>query len=90
MKELLYLAGTIVKKEKVTVLLASRKEQKVILSHSGDSPFHCGQYFKAELGSYNGKGGGNERTAQAGFASQNDLIAFYQYSVEKLCQNPRA
>ncbi|PHD74916.1 hydrolase [Bacillus sp. AFS043905] len=90
MKELLYLAGTIVKKEKVTVLLASRKEQKVILSHSGDNPFNCGQYFKAELGSYNGKGGGNGRTAQAGFASQNDLIAFYQYSVEKLGQNPRA
>ncbi|MED3760916.1 hydrolase [Peribacillus frigoritolerans] len=90
MKELLYLAGTIVKKEKVTVLLASRNEQKVILSHSGDNPFNCGQYFKAELGSYNGKGGGNGRTAQAGFALQNDLIAFYQYSVEKLGQNPRA
>lgn len=28
MKDLLYLAGTIVKKEKVTVLLASSKEQR--------------------------------------------------------------
>ncbi|MDM5222560.1 alanine--tRNA ligase-related protein [Peribacillus sp. NJ11] len=88
MKELLYLSGTIVKKEKVIVLLASRKEQKVILSHSGSLPLHCGQYFKAELSSYNGKGGGNEQTAQAGFASQNDLMAFYQYTVEKLGQNP--
>ncbi|MGE7906673.1 alanine--tRNA ligase-related protein [Peribacillus sp. NPDC094092] len=87
MKELLYLAGTIIKKEKVTVLLASRKEQKIILSHSGAIPFHCGQYFRAELGSYNGKGGGNEQTAQAGFASQNDLMAFYQYTVEKLGHN---
>ncbi|WP_375089100.1 alanine--tRNA ligase-related protein [Peribacillus sp. RS7] len=88
MKELLYLSGTIVKMEEVIVLLASRKEQKVILSHSGSFPLHCGQYFKAELSSYNGKGGGNEQTAQAGFASQNDLMAFYQYTVEKLGQNP--
>ncbi|MGE1165382.1 alanyl-tRNA editing protein [Peribacillus simplex] len=87
MKDLLYLAGTIVKKEKVTILLASLKEQKVILSHSGSFLLHCGKYFKAELSSYNGKGGGSEQTAQAGFASQNDLMAFYQYTVERLGQN---
>ncbi|MGG4268187.1 alanine--tRNA ligase-related protein [Peribacillus simplex] len=86
MKELIYLTGTIVKKEKVIVLLASRNEQKVILSHSGSFPLHCGKYFKAELSSYNGKGGGNEQTAQAGFSSQHDLMAFYQYTIERLGQ----
>ncbi|CAH0146062.1 Alanine--tRNA ligase [Peribacillus sp. Bi96] len=86
-KELQYLSATIVKKKKVLVLLASRKEQKVMLSHSGSFPVHCGQYFKAELGPFNGRGGGSEQAAQAGFATQNDLIAFYQFTIEKFRQD---
>ncbi|WP_285765957.1 hydrolase [Peribacillus sp. SI8-4] len=87
LKELQYLAATLVKKEKTLVLLASQKDQKVILSNSGSLAIHCGQYFKAELSSYKGKGGGNEQTAQAGFDSQADLLAFYQFTIEKLSQN---
>ncbi|PJN89670.1 alanyl-tRNA editing protein [Bacillus sp. mrc49] len=87
LKELQYLAATIIKKEKVLVLLASRKDQKMILSNSGPLPIHCGQYFKAELNLFNGKGGGSEQTAQAGFSSQNDLQAFYRFTIEKWSPN---
>ncbi|WP_340371499.1 hydrolase [Peribacillus sp. FSL E2-0218] len=87
LKELQYLAATIIKKEKVLVLLASKKDQKMILSNSGPLPIHCGQYFKAELNLFNGKGGGSEQTAQAGFSSLNDLHAFYQFTIEKWSPN---
>ncbi|AOH55244.1 hydrolase [Peribacillus muralis] len=86
LKELQYLAAMIVKKEKALVLLASRKDQKVIFSNSGQLPIHCGQYFKAELSPFNGKGGGSEQAAQAGFSSQDDLLAFYRFTVEKFSQ----
>ncbi|MCK1991030.1 hydrolase [Peribacillus muralis] len=87
LKELQNLAATIAKKEKVLVLLASLKDQKVVLSNSGPLPIHCGQYFKAQLSLFNGKGGGSEQTAQAGFNSQHDLQAFYQFTIETLLQN---
>ncbi|MCO0598527.1 alanine--tRNA ligase-related protein [Peribacillus butanolivorans] len=84
LKELQFLSATMVQKEKVLVLFASYKEQKILLAHSGSSSIHCGQYFKETLSSYNGKGGGNERSAQAGFASQNDLMAFYEFTAEQI------
>ncbi|MGE7603684.1 alanyl-tRNA editing protein [Peribacillus sp. NPDC097675] len=84
LKELQLLSSTIHQKEKSPVLFVSVKEQKVLLAHDGSLLIHCGDFFKRWLPSYNGKGGGKAKSAQAGFTSQADLMDFYTFAADKL------
>ena len=62
-----------------TILFASIKDKKIILSHSGESKLHCGKVFKENLPSFNGKGGGSNIRAQAAFPTKEDLEKLYNY-----------
>ena len=84
LKEMQLLSSTIHQKERFPILFMSVKEQKVLLAHDGSHSIHCGEFFKKWLPSYNGKGGGNAKSAQAGFTSQDDLMEFYSFAVNKL------
>jgi len=64
----------------VPVLLATSSENKVVLAYSGGSDLSCGSFFKANLGSFNGKGGGSDKLAQAGFSNWEDALAFYEFT----------
>ncbi len=79
MKEMQQLAVEVTKGNDAAVLFASKKELKVVLMHSRKQYVHCGNLYKEHLGKYNGKGGGSEQSAQAGFADLKDMIDFYEH-----------
>ncbi|MFD1176796.1 alanine--tRNA ligase-related protein [Paenibacillus puldeungensis] len=66
------------------VVLATEADCKVLLAHSGSTPVSCGVFFKQHLGEFRGKGGGSDKQAQAGFASWEDALAFYEFAKQTL------
>ncbi|RUT29624.1 alanyl-tRNA editing protein [Paenibacillus zeisoli] len=66
------------------VLLASEQEHKVVLAQNGNQELSCGAYFKENLGTYHGKGGGSDKLAQAGFPSWDDAAAFIEFTRQSL------
>ncbi|MEK3904511.1 alanyl-tRNA editing protein [Paenibacillus sp. FSL R7-0179] len=80
LKDLQSLAAKLTALTDLPVLLLSAAEYKAVLAHSGSADFSCGAFFKAHLGGYQGKGGGSDKLAQAGFPSWEDALAFYNFA----------
>ena len=88
LKDLLRLASKLAEEDEFIVLLASTAENKVILKNNGTKEsIACGQLFKAHLSKFNGKGGGNAESAQAGFTTSEDLQSFVAFLKDYLIQN---
>ncbi|WP_077617943.1 alanyl-tRNA editing protein [Bacillus sinesaloumensis] len=79
LKELQGIAKQIHEATNQCVIFTTTHENKLLISHSGSFPVQCGQLFKQELKSYNGKGGGNNTTAQAAFSNSKDMEAFRDF-----------
>lgn len=86
LKDLQNLANKITTKTKLPVLLATAAENKVVFCQSKEAAPSCGKFFKAHLASFNGKGGGSDLMAQAGFTSWDDAAAFYHFAAEELAE----
>lgn len=85
LKDMQSLATKLTAEHEGLVLFASISEAKVVLAQNGQPPeWACGPFFKGNLGAYQGKGGGSEKLAQAGFASSEDALAFYEFTKEQL------
>lgn len=85
LKDMQSLATKLTADHEGLVLFASISEAKVVLAQNGQPPeWACGPFFKGNLGAYNGKGGGSEKMAQAGFASSEDALAFYEFTRDQL------
>jgi alanyl-tRNA synthetase len=84
LKDMQSLANKIASMTDLPILFMSTSENKVVFAHNGQYPQACGAFFKAHLGSYNGKGGGSDKLAQAGFSSSEDALAFYSYAESQL------
>ncbi|MFL0372325.1 alanyl-tRNA editing protein [Paenibacillus amylolyticus] len=85
LKDMQSLATKLTADHEGLVLFASISEAKVVLAQNGQPPeWACGPFFKGNLGAYNGKGGGSEKMAQAGFASSEDALAFYEFTKDQL------
>ncbi|OMD40883.1 alanyl-tRNA editing protein [Paenibacillus odorifer] len=80
LKDLQSLANKLTSKCDLPVLLATSAENKVVFAQNGSTEISCGAFFKAHLGSYNGKGGGSDKLAQAGFPTWVDALAFYEFA----------
>ncbi|OMD58809.1 alanyl-tRNA editing protein [Paenibacillus odorifer] len=80
LKDLQSLAKKLTSKCDLPVLLATSAENKVVFAQNGSTEISCGAFFKAHLGSYNGKGGGSDKLAQAGFPTWEDALAFYEFA----------
>ncbi|WP_068786427.1 alanyl-tRNA editing protein [Paenibacillus phocaensis] len=80
LKELQSLAQKLAAQCEAAVLLATEAEHKVVLAHSGGHPVSCGDFFKEHLAAYNGKGGGSDKLAQAGFGSWEEALDFYEFA----------
>lgn len=80
LKDLQSLAAKLTALTDLPVLLLSAAENKAVLAHSGSADFSCGAFFKAHLGGYQGKGGGSDKLAQAGFPAWEDALAFYNFA----------
>ncbi|GAS85138.1 alanyl-tRNA editing protein [Paenibacillus amylolyticus] len=85
LKDMQSLATKLTADHEGLVLFASISEAKVVLAQNGQPPeWACGPFFKGNLGAYQGKGGGSEKMAQAGFASSEDALAFYEFTKDQL------
>ncbi|KAA8783023.1 alanyl-tRNA editing protein [Paenibacillus amylolyticus] len=85
LKDMQSLAAKLTEEHEGLVLFASISEAKVVLAQNGQpAEWACGPFFKGNLGAYQGKGGGSEKIAQAGFASSEDALAFYEFTKEQL------
>ncbi|WP_410511925.1 hydrolase [Paenibacillus sp. BR2-3] len=80
LKDLQNLAGKLTAESHLPVLLATAAENKIVLAHNGSTDLSCGSFFKNHLGSFNGKGGGSDKLAQAGFPTWEDAVAFYEFT----------
>ncbi|RFU65358.1 alanyl-tRNA editing protein [Peribacillus glennii] len=87
LKELQRLAAIASKEQDVLLLFGTLKDKKILFSHSGAAQVHCGSFLKAHLHSFNGKGGGNDKSAQAGFAAKEDMLAFFEFVKRELSEN---
>jgi alanyl-tRNA synthetase len=61
-------------------MLGSLIDNRLMIFHDGSFKQSCGKAFKANLENFNGKGGGSDKKAQAGFTSASDMMNF----IEKL------
>lgn len=84
LKDLQSLANKLTAQSTNPVLLATSAENKVVFAQNGNAELSCGAFFKAHLGGYNGKGGGSDKLAQAGFPSWEDAFAFYEFARVKV------
>ncbi|MCR8843323.1 alanyl-tRNA editing protein [Paenibacillus sp. SC116] len=83
-KDMQNLADKFTKQAEVIVLFFSTADRKVLLAQGGASGFACGAFFKQHLADYRGKGGGNDKMAQAGFDTSEDAEAFYHFTAQSI------
>lgn len=50
-----------------------------LFAHNGEIQICCGQILKENLSQINGKGGGNNKSAQASFETTEDMNRFFDY-----------
>ncbi len=80
--DLKYIGKEILAQGSYILLLASKADNKVLLTHSGDHDLHCGKLFKSHIQSHNGRGGGGDKMAQGAFTETKDLMSFYQTIID--------
>ena len=83
-KEIQGLARAVLKDADKLVIFTTANENKLFVAHNGSINLHCGKFFKQELAAFQGKGGGNANSAQAGFSNANDMKKFATYLREKV------
>jgi alanyl-tRNA synthetase len=74
--------SSILESEPFIALLSSLQDRKVVMSQNGKYNVSCGKLFKEKLAYYNGKGGGNDRKAQAAFQTNEELLQFTKAIIE--------
>ncbi|RCX23473.1 alanyl-tRNA synthetase [Fontibacillus phaseoli] len=80
LKDLQNLATRLAAENGIPVLFAAGADNKVLMAYGGEGDFACGAFFKEHLGGYNGKGGGSDKLAQAGFGTRDEALAFYEFA----------
>lgn len=76
-----YVIKKVSEKINSVILVYSKSENKIMLSHDGSHDVHCGELFRS-IKSYHGKGGGNQKVAQGVFENLEDGMHFMEV-VEK-------
>jgi len=61
------------------IVLASTPDRRCLIQHNGKNEFHCGQFIKENISSFNGNGGGSNNSAQVTFANESDMTAFLEF-----------
>ncbi|MNL51601.1 alanyl-tRNA synthetase [compost metagenome] len=80
LKDLQSLAAKLTANTELPVLLLTAMENKAVLACSGSAGLSCGAFFKAHLGEFQGKGGGSDKMAQAGFPAWDEVLKFYEFA----------
>lgn len=86
-KDLQTLAGHVFNfNNQLILILASRLENRLLLTHAGEQPLHCGEAMKIALKELDAKGGGNDKQAQASYQDESTLNLLIQ-KLTKLIEN---
>lgn len=85
--ELKELAIKMAHEHNMFILFVSSKENKAVLVHNGKKTTSCGKFLKDHLKSFNGRGGGNDKSAQAGFPTEEDTLKFFEFASRELVKN---
>ncbi|MEC0166999.1 alanyl-tRNA editing protein [Paenibacillus graminis] len=80
LKDLQSLAAKLTANTELPVLLLTAMENKVVLACSSSAGLSCGAFFKAYLSGFQGKGGGSDKMAQAGFPAWDEVMKFYEFA----------
>ncbi|MFD1887895.1 alanyl-tRNA editing protein [Paenibacillus wenxiniae] len=84
LQDLQRIANMLLEQGEWIILLSSADERKMVLAQQGHPHLKCGAFFKQHLAHFSGKGGGNDRMAQAGFESIEQLREFVHFAQEQL------
>lgn len=86
LKDTQQLAVKLAAATELPVLLLAVAESKVVLAYGRNDGFACGAFFKEHLTAYKGKGGGNDKLAQAGFGSNEEARVFFDFARQALSE----
>lgn len=86
--DLQLLSKMILDKGNFTVVFGSTSEKKLLFANNRDKNIVCGKVFKETLPLYRGRGGGNEKQAQAEFVTLEDMRRYSEY-IKKLTEKSR-
>jgi alanyl-tRNA synthetase len=75
-KDLQAIANQIATHYHKTAIFATTLENRLVMVKNPSLSLHVGELFKQQLHVMKGKGGGNDRQAQATFSNRDDLLAF--------------
>ena len=75
-EDLNILSQEILKNGDFIVILSSITDKRLLFAHSGTFDINCGKVLKEQLHTFNGKGGGKDKWANAGFANVEDMKKF--------------
>lgn len=78
-----YVIKKVSEKMNTVILVYSKSENKVMLSHDGSHDINCGALFRS-IKTFNGKGGGSMKVAQGVFEDLDDGLKFIDYLVSNL------
>jgi alanyl-tRNA synthetase len=81
------LSQEILKNGDFIVILSSIPDKRLLFAHSGKFDVNCGKVLKEQLQAFNGKGGGKDKWANAGFANVDDMKRFIAFLKELTSQN---
>lgn len=81
------LSQEILKNGDFIVILSSNADKRLLFAQSGKFSVNCGKVLKDQLQAFNGKGGGKDKWANAGFANVEDLKRFALFLKELTSQH---
>ncbi|NUK31425.1 alanyl-tRNA editing protein [Parageobacillus sp. VR-IP] len=88
LKDIQTIANMIANRYEKTAVLATTLEQRIVIVKALSLSLHIGKWLKEILSLSSGKGGGNERQAQAVFPSEEEMQKFLrllQDDIKKVC-----
>ncbi|SKA79860.1 alanyl-tRNA synthetase [Caloramator quimbayensis] len=77
--EIQRIAKNLLQRGNYIIIFSTKLDKRILFCSSEGFSINCGLLFKENLKNYNGKGGGGERQAQAGFNNIDDMIAFHKF-----------
>lgn len=85
LSDLQVLSKLVLDKGSFTVIFCSIPEKKLSAASNEQDSIVFGRVFKETLQRYNGRGGGSDKQAQAGFQNTEDMVSYSSY-LEKLIE----
>lgn len=87
--EIQRIAKNLLQRGNYIIIFSSKLDKRILFCCSENFYINCGILFKENLKNYNGKGGGGDKQAQAGFNNIDDMLSFHEFikeAMSKFCK----